>query len=398
MSLRAGIGFSFDNDAVAAAQEAAMQVKQQLGEDPINLSFVFNTLHYHPKDFLPALTSIIPGTIFGASTSGIVFADEIKGQGICVVGIHGEYLRFRGAQTNHLNLQNLRVAGKTLAKDSSPDFSVQHQQQYAIYLLFIDGMLSDVSQFLAGMEESFGNRVPILGAKCDRDDGSLSSTIYQFTHNRIFRHGAIGLLLGGIVNLAWSCRQGCQALGRPRMVTRSEGNVIHTIDDKPAIELYATYFQRDASSLRNGFFDEIRYRYPLGLRIGEKHYLLRNAVRTGEGGTIVCDDGIPPGSEIHIMIGNSDTHLKAAKEAAQDVRIQLKGKKPQLILMFHSAVRHRMIGRTAAQEIKAIKDILGENVPLAGMHTGGEIIPIKIPNQKVDSFLQNDSLILMALA
>ena len=70
MATTAGIGFSQDINPAMAARKAAEQAKNNLHHHRIDAAFVFSTIHYPPKNFLPIIYEHLDKTkILGCSRS-----------------------------------------------------------------------------------------------------------------------------------------------------------------------------------------------------------------------------------------------------------------------------------------------------------------------------------------
>ena len=85
---------------------------------------------------------------------------------------------------------------------------------------------------------------------------------------------------------------------------------------------------------------------------GQNGYLLQHIINVLDDGSLVCQGEIPQGAEVHIMIGNKDSCKQAAEQAAKETKEALLGRTPELILIFESAARQKLLGRNAFQEIQ----------------------------------------------
>ena len=112
---------------------------------------------------------------------------------------------------------------------------------------------------------------------------------------------------------------------------------------------------------------------------------------------LVFQGEIPQGAEVHIMIGNKDSCKQAAAQAAQEAKQALQGRTPEIALIFESAARQKLLGRSAFQEIQVVKEILGEEVPVFGMYTYGEFAPLSTIEHGNASFLQNETINIVLL-
>ncbi len=389
-----GMGFSKDLDAVKAAKDAADQAKLNLHSSNIDLAIVLNTAHYNPNDFLPSLfVQLKNPRLLGSSTAGIILGEHIETRGIAVLLLYSDEIRFESAMVDNLRLQDLKAGGQQLASSCLSDYGKEHRK---LFLFFSDGLLQELSQFISGITQTFEGVFPIIGAGSS-DDFHFKKT-YQYYENTVLASGACAVLFGGRMQAALSCRHGFRPLGKPRLINDSEGNVIKSIDNKPAAEIYQEYFDTTTETLRASNLSYLNTRYPLGSPTGAgREYLLRNIINTLDDDSIVLQDTLAKGKTIHLMIGNKESCLQAAQSAAEDVKSQMQGRTPKLIFIFESLSRYRILGRSAHAEIQKVHEILGFNVPIFGMYSFGEISTYPSFDGP-ETFLQNESILIAAIS
>lgn len=394
MTTQISVGFSRNSDTATAAQEAAEHAREQLNRGHIDAVILFSTIHYDPKVCLPVIHKVLGSAkIIGASTAGIILSDSVETRGIGMIAICSDDIMFETGHVNHLDSRDIRTAGKTLAKNSSMNSG---KQQRKLFLFFTDGLLNDTSGLLEGIKEHLGSAFSIIGAGSSDDFHFLKT--YQYAQKESLTKSSAGMLLGGRLNVGMSCKHGWKPLGKPRIADKVEGHIIKSIGGKKAIETYREYFGEETEALKTSSLGQINVRYPLGIRVDNKsEYLLRHIARTTDDGSIVCRNTVPEGAEIHIMIGNKDSCLRAAEDAAIAVRAQLQGRPPKLIILFESLLRHKLLGRSVMREIRLIKNILG-TAPLIGMYSCGEIFSFISSGDTIQTRLQNGSIIILAIS
>ncbi|MFH1091315.1 MAG: FIST C-terminal domain-containing protein, partial [Pseudomonadota bacterium] len=248
---------------------------------------------------------------------------------------------------------------------------------------------------LTGISAQVDEEIIITGAGAS-DNFHFAKT-HQYYKDKAFNHSAIGLLLGGRMLWAVSSQHGWKPLGRPRTITKAEGHIIRTIDGKKAAEVYHQYFEKTPETIRDEQLGPVKILYPLGISLGRKKgNLIRNVLGILDDGSILCQDTVPENAEVHLMIGNPDSHLGAAAQAAKMVREQLANQRPRLVLIFESLLRYRILRRTSGQITRIIQDILGEDIPILGMYSWGEFVTFKgLPPPNV--FVQNGNITLVAI-
>ncbi|MEK9149712.1 MAG: FIST C-terminal domain-containing protein, partial [Candidatus Desantisbacteria bacterium] len=209
---------------------------------------------------------------------------------------------------------------------------------------------------------------------------------------------AVGILWTGGINFGIGIRHGWKPLGRPRQVTAAHRNIIKTIENKPAVNVYEDYFGKKIKELRYPMLARMAILYPLGIYLAAEHdYILRNVLGVLEDGSLIFQGDIPQGSEIRIMIGTKESALEAAKEAAQEAKAALSGRQIKTALIFDSISRNKLLGRAAFSEIEIVKDTLGKDVPIMGFYTYGELAPLKALDYRGESYFHNETINIFAL-
>ncbi len=394
MPTKIGIGFSSDVSLERAVKDAAFQAKTNLNTDRVDLAFILSTVHYHLSPGLPIIQRILnPKRMVGSSTAGIILTDKIHTKGIAILCVYSDEIQFGLGSVSHITNENADESGRILAHSCITDFG-KHARH--TFLFFSDAHLENSSPLLKGIQEIFGNVFPIIGAGSS-DDFHFADT-FQVYQDKVLQQAATGLMLGGIMSVGVGSRHGWRPLGKPRVIDDSEGNIIKSIDGKKASYLYEEYFGSEAEELHARKLGTMAILYPLGINIeGSKEYLLKNAVDITKDGSIVCQGDVSVGSEVHIMIGNKDSCKQAAFEAAQEAQNDLRGKAPKLILIIESMARLKLLGRTAIEEVFKIKEVFGDDVPIFGMYSNGEISPLQLVEKFKRPHIQNESIVILAI-
>ena len=357
MGTRIGIGFSRDTDIAAAAQSAAINSKTQLQSNEVHLAIVFSSIHYDPAITTPIINDTLRcQRLIGSSTAGIILNDSIQTRGIGILTIVSDDIHFGSASIdNALNNSPFDI-GTRIANEAVSDFGKFARQAF---LFFMDSELHVTSELLNGMQQVYGNVFPIIGAgSCDNFHYEKT---FQMHDQKIYDHAVTGLLMGGNLKVGAATRHGWRPLGKPRIITKVEHNVIKSIDGKKAADLYTEFFGEYAQDLRSHKLGRMSILYPLGIYVeGSNEYLLRNTVEVTDDGDIICQGDVPEGSEVHVMIGNKDTCKQAVEDAAIEAQKSLLGNEPKLILIIECLSRLKLFGRSAFDEIRTIRNIFGE--------------------------------------
>ncbi|HOD12048.1 MAG TPA: FIST N-terminal domain-containing protein [Candidatus Omnitrophota bacterium] len=397
MPLLVGIGFSKNENPYRAAQDASAQAKIQINQEPADLVLVYATAAYSRLEALAVVKDIFPDArTIGASTSGIILSGSIESTGIAVMTISGasKQIQFGSALIKNLEEQNPEVASRELARKVLKDFGMNPRQ---LSLVFFDGLSAKGPLLLRGLKESFGQFSPIVGG--GSFDNFHYQKTYQYFNGDVTTDAACALMIGGQIAVGLSSQHGWKPLGKPRIADRTDRNVIHRINGKKAISLYEEFFGEQASLLFLNRLNRARLFYPLGVLIEEQQkYILNHIVNVLEDGSLVCQGEVPQGAEVHIMIGNKDSCKQAAVQAAREAKDALLGRPAELVAIFESVARQKLLGRSAFQEVQAVKEVFGDHIPVFGMYTYGEFAPLSTTERGSPCFLQNGTINILALA
>jgi hypothetical protein len=394
MATLIGIGSSTLIDPIAALKEAAIEVKGKLNIISADLVIVLFTSGYMHKDGLEVIHKILqPKHLVGSITTGIILSDGIKTRGVAILALTSDEFHITTSAIEQFGLTALHSSGLDLAR-SLEDASKIYRRQAC--LLFFNGLFKNNSPFFHGLQEGLGRLFTIVGGV--GADAPLPKTSLHCHDHAILTDGAVGVLISGQDKVAVASYHGWQPLGKPRIVTLSEGNIIRLIDNQPALTIYENYFADELSKKEPGALGDIGLLYPLGISdVPGEPYILRHPVQVLVDGSIVCQSEVPIGARVHLMIGKKESIEQAATRAAASIKEQLAPKQPKLLFIFASNARHKIFGRNAHHEIRAIKEIIGLTTPVFGMYTYGEIAPLNEKKTLEKTLIQNASIVLTAI-
>ncbi|MBF0330374.1 MAG: FIST C-terminal domain-containing protein [Candidatus Omnitrophica bacterium] len=393
MATRIGTGFSSLSDPVEAFKAAAIEAKTVLNTIQTDVVFAFTTAGYITPPGIAALQRILqPERLIGSTTTGIIVNDRVETRGVGLLAIVSDELHFGGASLEKINLLTAREAGYGFAKALLNNHK-SNQRNACLY--FYDGVRYNGSAFHSGIHDGLGLALPIAGGVGIDSPKTLKTQFFYQTH--ILENAATGLLVGGAGIAAVTSRHSWQPLGKPRIIDSVQGNIIKTIDKKPAMDLYKDYFQ-DAGLEITNTLDDIRLLYPLGIGTNKpREYLIRNAIDILDDGSIVCQGDVPTESKVHLMITNKDACHQSTSEAAHELREKMMGKIPKVIFIFESLIRRKVMGRSATQNLQVIREMFGHHVPIFGMYTIGETASLRTPASSAATQLSNGSITLLAI-
>jgi hypothetical protein len=371
VSLEFGIGFSSQADVFAAGEEAAQQVVSHLAGRKPDLALVFSSIRFADPRMLKAVRSVIGGApLLGCTDAGEIITAGPKRRSVTVIGFLLGNNTCITAIERHISTR-ARSAGEHLAEALLRQSPASPQ----CLLVFPDGLSVSGSEIVAGIEKKISRKIKLVGATAG-DDFHFQKT-FQFFNDEILSDSLPGVLLCGDFKVGVGVRHGWVPVGRPRQVTRSAGHVVYQIDHRPAVSIYEDFLGLKRQELMEDTLANVTLSYPLGTELGgQTEYLLRDAIRVGRSGSLICTGDVPQGSEVRLMIGGYESALEAAQQAACEAREQLGGTRLKGALVFCSVARQKMLGSEYQGEIDVIRDALGgAGVRFGGFYSYGELAP-----------------------
>ncbi|MFH2144769.1 MAG: FIST N-terminal domain-containing protein [Candidatus Omnitrophota bacterium] len=394
MALFVGVGTSKEIDSFGAGALAAHAALEKMGKQDPDIVFCFASARFDHKELIRGIKSTVPtAPIVGCTTAGEITNAGPDKKSVTILVLKSDSLQIGLSLGKNISALP-RQAGQFIAKDTvakTRSSSIRHA-----FMMFPDGLKGNVVEIIRGIQEILGTSFPIVGGSAA--DDFLFQKTYQFFNNEIYEDTVPGILISGDISVGIGARHGWYPLGKPRIVTEVEHNILKKLDGKPAVRIYEDYFGKRVNDLQHEPMARMSIMYPLGMHIPEEEEcIIRNALRVDNEGALICAGEIPKGSEIHVMMGSKETALKAAKKAAEMAREGLYRAKPKLVFIFDSVARQRLFGRAAYREIEIVKSIFGENTPIIGFYTYGEQAPLGAAVHLGQTFFHNETIVVCAL-
>lgn len=178
---------------------------------------------------------------------------------------------------------------------------------------------------------------------------------------------AVGLY-GNSLQIGFGSAGGWSSFGPARLVTASKDNVLHQLDNQPALEIYKTYLGPEAAALPSAAL-----RFPLCLQLpGEGNAIVRTILSIDEKtGTMTFAGNIPIGATVRLMRASQEELISGAEDAARSAATQ-----PTSLVFCVSCVGRRIVlGHRTEEELEGVRTIFGPGPVLTGFYSYGELAP-----------------------
>jgi hypothetical protein len=311
------------------------------------------------------------------STAGEIFHDTVQDNSLVAAVIRFNDTPLKTASVNITNFKNSYAAAAAVVKKLPPQGLVN-------ILVFSDGSMVNGSELVKGLNDAAENKILITGGLAG-DGSNFASTLVGL--NEQPAHGNIVVIgfYGEKIAVTHGSQGGWDTFGPEREVTKSSGNKLFEIDNKNALELYTRYLGSDADQLPGSAL-----LFPLFVTIpGSPQPVVRTILSIdNEQQSMTFAGDIPEGSKVRFMKANFDKLTSAAAKAAQQTLLSKKSK-PGFSLLVSCVGRKLILGGRIDEEVEAVIDALGEQTPVAGFYSYGEIAPF---NEGGDCRLHNQTM------
>jgi len=400
MSITVGVGLSLQKNPILAVNEALRLAGLSIDYQKIDLVLVFSSTNLAYPSLLKTLSASLEDVpIIGCSGAAIICNQGIFKEGLVVMLISlPTEMHIHTACVKDIKSKTPAGAGKELGEELL--FGSKNMRR-ALSVIFSDGLMDEGSKMLYGLQESLGKSFPLFGASAS--DNLRFQKTYLYYNQELLPDSAAGILWGGKMNFGLGIKHGWKPLGKPRTVTKSQGNIVYEIDGQAAVKIYEEYFACDVAKLQK----ELRYisvLYPIGMYLSaEEEYLLRNILSINADGSIRFQGNVNEGSQIRLMIGTKESCLAATHQAIEEVKKGLfgplydKNSMNYFALIFESVSRYNILKRDTTKELEIIKDGLGRNTPIIGLYTYGEQAPLRAADYQGRSYLHNQTITVVGL-
>lgn len=254
-----------------------------------------------------------------------------------------------------------REVGRLLARRlAAPDLK---------YVMVLSEGLRVVAQDLVdGLVDTLDPAVRVSGGLAG-DGTRFSETVLLQCGEVLDNHVLAVGFFGSALQARCASASGWLPFGKPRTVTRAEGNVVYELDHQKALDVYERYLGDEAKDLPAAGLV-----YPISVRVGAKDEgLIRSLSAVNrEDRSLTFFGRVPEGSVIHLMNAGSGELIRGAETAVARA-LEQPGHQAELALLFSCVGRKAVMGRHTELEVEAVVERLPASTMTTGFHTYGEI-------------------------
>lgn len=351
----------FREDIVSAAHKAL----SELGGQP-KLVILFAPSSADQQMIISSVRTVADIPLVGATNGGAAFTEK----GITVDGVVGAFI---GGESVSVNCQPVRKISKNIRSAVAAALSSVAPGERPGHAVFVlaDALACDGEVLIKEIKQSVPSDWPVFGGFAG-DSWQFSRT-RVFFNDTVFDDGAVIVYINDERAPAVRSRHGFAPVeeSREMKVTGSDGNVVTTLDGKPALDVYTAELERLGLIHEGESFIQAAARYSLGIRSlwGEK-LKIRTPMTASESG-VVFAGAVPQGATVRVVCSSGEKMIEAAGQMMRDVVNTLDGVQPSAVIVVDCAVRWKLLNDRYHEQIEAL--ISASRAPLIGFASYGEI-------------------------
>lgn len=302
--------------------------------------------------------------IFGVTTNGEFIDEEIEKGSVVILLLDMNKDHFQLFLEEYPE-KNFRDVARGIAEKACEKFSKP------AFLIAGSHMETDAEQLLQGFEDVAGKDVNVYGCMAG-DDYSFTDQ-FIFTNGKESNQGLVVLALDeNKILIKGKAICGWKAVGTEKVVTKSEGNHVYTVDNIPVLDLTSKYGGLENVSPDNkDLLLEIAANLPLQLQRPKGDPVMRpGLVIDWNDRSFYCSGSVPQGSKVRFSLPPDFDVMETVINGAKELK-EKEMPEADALIVFSCAGRILSFGPMMNEEIEGLKNIW--NVPMAGMFSNAEL-------------------------
>lgn len=303
--------------------------------------------------------------VIGCTTSGEILGDEIFDDSLCLTAIN-----FSSAKVSvkrvMLDSQSITEAATTLAEQLPSD-------DLKYVLVLSDGQKVNGTELIKGLENALPAGVCITGGLAGDGTRFQETMVWYNDEAHSGQIVACGFY-GENLEVGHGSMGGWDTFGPERRITRSTANILYSLDEKPALELYKSYLGDHAKDLPSSAL-----LFPLMVKPeNEQDSVIRTILNiSDEDNSMTFAGDVPEGATAQLMRANFDRLIDGAEGAAETALKRHKQHQEHGLALLISCVGRRLVlNQRVEEELESVKDVLGDSWGYTGFYSYGEISPV----------------------
>lgn len=394
MNTIVSIAFSEDTNSFNAGYEVGESVLSKAEHKRYSFAFLFSSAKHDSSEVFSGVRKVLnPNTkIIGGSTPGIITNDYF-GYGNHHVGLallSSDEDIFSTYIESGLNRSEFE-SGSSLGEQIN-----ENESNIDSMLVFYDSVkqsaklgspaMNLATPLINGIKSKI-SPLPVFAGCGTLADAFFDYPSIQYYNDKIYEQCVMALVLNNSLQMDTIILHGTKPASGYHTITKSEGNIIYEIDNKPALVLISEILGED-SGLQ---WEDFPLFLTLGLNKGDKfgdynedNYANRLclAIIRELKAIVMFEPDIIPGMEIQIMRRSFDFNYIG--ERVIDIFKKIEGRKPVLAFYINCLGRCSAYSGLEKEDVEELQKFIPKELPLFGIYSGVEIAKVGNDVQALD--------------
>jgi hypothetical protein len=362
------VGKSSATDARVAAREAVREALEG-AEAPV-FALVFSTDQYDHELLATSLSAELGDVPWaGCCTAGVFAGNTLLTQGLAIGVISSSDLRVGVGIGGPVSVDG-RMAGQTAVAAAIAAVGGTSAGRHRAMIVLPDALTGNAVDVVRGAAAEAGTGISWAGGGAG--DNLRFVQTAQYAHGRAFHDRAIAIFIDANRPFGSGLRHGWRPYGAPTTVTKTQGARVQSLDYESAFDVYRRTVERRGDKVTLDSFAAFSMTHPLGIPQADGEHVIRDPLAVEDDGSLRFIAEVPDGSIVRVMEGDRNALIAAALAAATDARTALGGEMAGAFV-FDCISRSMILEGEIKDELAALQEGLGANVPMIGCLTFGEV-------------------------
>lgn len=367
MTLTASVGQAQALNGHEASLQATHEALKSIGMGTPSLAIVIASRYYDAKEIANSVSSLLGDT----PTIGFSSASVLTNAGQTKNAVGVALISSNDLKVSQHWLSGYAQSGRDTAAQLLELATTKKKESQKNIIFFADGFNGDAEQMCLALT---GSPLSIVGGLSSGNPHTGVTS--QIAGTQAGSGSLAAAVIEGDLKIGIGSDHGWRPIGSQFRVTRSRGFWIRTLDGRPASEAYSQLFGYPANEWGFPPLNYLVRLYPLGIDQGQE-LLVRSPLRVEADGSFRMNAPIREGLDAYLLTGSPATCTDAAQRAAQKARLAIGNAKPVFALVLADISWQMVFKARPGAEIEAVQAVLGDDVPIIGGYTLGQVTPGK---------------------
>lgn len=294
------------------------------------------------------------------STAGNILGDKVTENSVTVSALCFDKTKVWFTETTIENTFDSKNVGRKLA-EFLPTEDLVHS------IVLSDGLLVNGTELVHSINKYLPEHVTVTGG-LSGDGSRFAKTLVGINRTPEKQHIVLIGLYSKHLKVGYATGGGWSSTENSYTITKAEGNVLYEMNGERALDVYKKLLGDKVKELPGSAL-----LFPLSLEIPEEGAVTRTILGVDEeNGSMTFAGDMPQGAVAHVMQASEEDLINSAGAAGTQASASGNA---QFALLVSCVGRRLLLKERSSGEVKAVRNAIGEKVPVHGFYSYGELCP-----------------------